>query len=83
MTKNEKLLNALQNGSEISVAQAISRFGFASPNSVTSAVRSLRENGFSVYTNVVNGTTKYRIGTPSRAVIAAGYRALGASVLAR
>ena len=79
-TKTDKLLGALQNGSEISTSQAISRFGFASPNSVTSAVRNLRENGFAVYANIVNGTTKYRIGTPSRAVVAAGYRTLGSEV---
>lgn len=82
-TKTEKLLTALQNGSEISTAQAISRFGFDSPNAVTSAIRNLRENGHSVYTNRVNNIAKYRLGTPSRAVVAAGYRALGSDVYVR
>jgi hypothetical protein len=82
-TKTERLLTALNNGSEISTPQAISRFGFESPNAVTSAIRNLRENGHAVYTNKVNGVTKYRVGTPSRAVIAAGYRALGISAYVR
>lgn len=82
-TKTEKLLTALQNGSEISTNQAISRFGFAGPSAVTSAVRNLRENGHAVYTNTVNNIAKYRIGTPSRAVVAAGYRALGSSAYVR
>jgi hypothetical protein len=81
--KTEKLLNALQNGSEVTVAQAISRYGFESASAVSSAIRNLREGGFSVYTNDVNGSAKYRIGTPRRAVIAAGYRALGADAYVR
>lgn len=82
-TKQQKLLTALQNGSEISTNQAISRFGFESPSSVTSAVRNLRESGHPVYTNKVNDTTKYRIGTPRRAVVAAGYRVLGSAAFSR
>jgi hypothetical protein len=82
-TKTQKLLTALQNGSEISTNQAISRFGFETPSAVTSAVRNLRENGHSVYTNKVNNITKYRLGTPRRSVVAAGYRVFGASAYVR
>lgn len=82
-TKTEKLLGALRNGNEVSTAQAISRFGFESPNSVTSAVRNLRESGHSVYTNKVNNTTKYRLGTPRRSVVAAGYRQVGSNAYTR
>ena len=79
-TKTEKLLNALQNGSEISVAQAITRFSFAGPSSVTSAVRNLREQGHSVYANKVNNITKYRIGTPTRVAVATAYAVRGADL---
>ena len=82
-TKQAKLLTALQNGSEISTAQAISRFSFESPNAVTSAVRNLRESGHSVYTNKVNNITKYRIGAPRRSVVAAGYRTVGVNAYSR
>jgi len=47
-------------------------------------VRQLRMKGFAIYSNPsVNskGVTRnfYRLGTPSRAVVAAGYRALAAA----
>jgi uncharacterized membrane protein len=82
-TKTDKLLVALQRGNEITLNQAISRFGFQSPNAVTSAVRNLRESGHSVYTNKVNNITKYRLGTPNRSVVAAGYALLGSSAYVR
>ena len=48
-----------------------------------SAVRNLREAGYSIYTNKrVNGKTTYRIGTPTRRMIATAYRVLGANALA-
>jgi SOS-response transcriptional repressor LexA len=79
-TKTERLLTSLQNGTELSVAQIQRRFGFASPQSVTSVIRNLRTEGYAVYANTTkNGVTKYRIGTPSRKIVAAGYALLGAA----
>jgi hypothetical protein len=44
-------------------------------------VAELREAGFPVYTNVTKtGKTVYRLGTPSRAMIAAAYTAAGATI---
>jgi hypothetical protein len=83
MSKTQRLLKTLQNGNEVSIAQAITRFGFESSSAVSSAVRNLREAGFPVYTNKVNNITKYRIGAPSRAVVAAGYRTLGRDAYVR
>lgn len=82
-SKTNKLLNALQNGSELSVAQAINRFGFECPSSVTGAVSVLRSRGYAIYSNTnANGVTKYRIGTPTKSVVAAGYAVLGAEAFA-
>jgi predicted ArsR family transcriptional regulator len=79
MTKQSRLLEALQNGEELTAKQIAARFGIANP---TATISDLRYAGFSVYankrTNKLGGTyTKYRLGTPSRAVVAAGFRLLG------
>lgn len=79
MSKQDRLLEALQNGEELTAKQIKARFGLQSPTTTISDLR-LR-NGFSIYANKRVDTkgrvsTKYRLGSPSRAVIAAGYRAL-------
>ena len=81
MTKTERLLGALQKGDELTAKQITARFGIANPTATVSDLR-LR-SGFAVYANERKDTkgrvtTKYRIGRPSRAVVAAGYRALAA-----
>jgi len=78
VTKQNRLLEALQNGEQLTAAQIRARFGIANP---TATVSDLRFNGFAVYANRRTDTkgrvtTKYRLGTPSRKVVAAGYRAL-------
>jgi len=77
-TKQARLLEALRNGEELTSKQIASRFGIANP---TATVSDLRFAGYAVYGNRHTDTkgrvsTKYRLGTPSRAVVAAGYRAL-------
>ena len=77
-TKTGKLLAALQNGESLTEAQIRARFGLKNPRATVS---DLRYSGFAVYANQHKDTkgrvtTKYRIGRPSRAVVAAGYRAL-------
>lgn len=81
-TKSKRLLEALKNGEQLTVKQIASRFGIANPTATVSDLR-LR-GGYAVYSNRhVNSsgreTFKYRLGTPSRAVVAAGYRALANS----
>ncbi len=79
MTKSARLVQALKKGEELTAAQIKARFGIANP---TATVSSLRLNsGFAIYANEhkdTNGrvSVKYRLGTPSHAVVAAGYRAL-------
>jgi len=77
-TKQQALLEALRKGEELTAKQITYRFGIPNP---TASVSALRFQGYPIYanrrTNSLGGTfTKYRLGTPSRAVIAAGYRAL-------
>lgn len=78
-TKTQRLIDALQNGEELTSKQISARFGIANPTATVSDLR-LRQ-GYAVYANQRTDTkgrvtTKYRIGAPRRAVVAAGYRAL-------
>lgn len=83
-TKIERLMLALVNGDELTAKQAVQRFGFASTHSVRAAISDLRMRyGIAVYCNEHRDTKgrvtrKYRVGRPTRAVVAAGYRALAA-----
>jgi predicted transcriptional regulator len=78
VTKSSKLLSALRKGEELTAAQISQRFGIKNP---TATVSDLRYSGFAIYANQHKDTkgrqtTKYRLGTPSREVVAAGYKAL-------
>jgi len=79
VTKQTALLEALKNGEELTAKQITSRFGIANPTATVSDLRI--RGGFAVYANKRTNKrgetfTKYRLGTPSRAVVAAGYRAM-------
>jgi hypothetical protein len=83
-TKQNRLIEALQNGQELTAKQMTQRFGIANPTATVSDLR-LR-SGLAIYankrTNKLGGTyTKYRLGTPSREVVAAGYKALSAGLV--
>ena len=76
-TKTYKLLTALQKGQTFTATQAESRFGI---KNVRAEVSRIRQSGFAVYANPVKtskGTevTVYRLGNPSREIIALGYKA--------
>lgn len=80
ITKQDKVLAALRNGEQLTGKQIKARFGVGNPRSTVSA---LRMKGYPIYLNEHTDTKgrttlKYRIGNASRAVIAAGYRALAA-----
>jgi hypothetical protein len=79
LTKQARLIQAFEQGAELTAKQITQRFGFANPTATVSDLR-LR-GGLAIYankrTNKLGGTyTKYRLGTPSREVVAAGYRAM-------
>ena len=80
-TQSAKVLEALQNGEELTGKQIAHRFNAASPRAV---VHKLRAEGYSIYLNKRVDTKgrvklKYRLGNPTRAIVAAGIAALGAA----
>ena len=77
-TKTFKLFSALSNGERISASQAAKRFGI---KNISAEVSRIRQSGFAVYANrrVAKNhveVTEYRIGKPSRKIVAAGYKAM-------
>ena len=81
MTKTQRVLEALQNGEQLTAKQIAARFSAGNPREV---VRNLRAKGFAIYANQrtnSKGQTKtfYRLGTPTRAMVAAAYAAVGAA----
>jgi hypothetical protein len=77
-TKTFKLFNALYNGETLTASQAAKRFGI---KNISAEVSRIRQSGYAVYANTRtagNGVTvtEYAIGKPSRAIVAAGYKAL-------
>ena len=77
-SKTHKLLNALQNGEVMTASQISKRFSIGNPRAEVSRIR---HAGFAVYANQRKAgnnvmVTEYRLGKPSREVVAAGYRAL-------
>ena len=78
VTKTAKVIAALESGVELTGKQIESRYNVGNARALIS---SLRMQGYPVYLNKrTNGFgdtySKYRLGTPSRAVVAAGSQAL-------
>lgn len=79
VTKTAKVLAALEGGVELTGKQISARY---SVKNVRALISSIRMQGYPVYLNkrvsTFDGETysKYRLGTPTRAVVAAGYQAL-------
>ena len=83
-TIQSKVLDALTEGQELTTAQIKARFGAGNPAAV---IQALRFSGYPIYLNTHKDTKgrvtqKYRLGTPNRKVIAAGYKALAKGVVA-
>ena len=81
-TQTAKVAAALVNGAELTAKQISARYGV---KNVRAVISQLRSEGFSIYLNKrvssFDGESymKYMIGTPTKAVIAAGYKALRAA----
>lgn len=80
MTATERVLKALRSGEELTTRQIESRFSVASARAI---VHELRSQGYAIYmnrrTNQRGETTqKYRLGTPSRAMVATAFATKGA-----
>ena len=78
-TQAEKVATALVNGAELTAKQISARYGV---KNVRAVISKLRSEGYSIFLNKrvssFDGETymKYRLGTPTRATVAAGYAAL-------
>ena len=79
MTKVDKVYSAIVvNGQQLTAKQNSARFNVANPHDT---VYTLRMEGYPIYLNQHKDskgrvTNKYRFGTPSRKIIAAGYKAI-------
>lgn len=84
MTQKQRLASAFTNGAELTSKQIRSQFKIASPTKVVSQLR--LEDGMSIYLNERTDskgrvTNKYRLGTPSRSIVAAGFRAVSLGIV--
>ena len=79
LANSTKFLNAMLRGASVSWTDAQNKFNLKRPRAV---VDKLREEGYCVYINKSSKGTSYRIGTPSKAIIAAGLKALDGAVYA-
>ena len=85
MSKQAKLLNYLSTGAEVTARQIAGSFGLKNPHD---AIHQLRNQGYCVYGNkatLADGTetTKYRIGKPSRKMVAIANSVMGSTVFTR
>ena len=78
MSVTNRVLNALESGSELTARQISARYGVTNSRDV---IYNLRNDGHAIYLNSRKDshgrvTQKYRLGNPSKQMVAAGYRAL-------
>ena len=69
LTKKQKVLNLLSNGRAITWSTLRTKFDLTSPRAM---VDQLRTEGHMVYINQTSNGTSYRLGTPTKAILAAG-----------
>jgi hypothetical protein len=83
MSLQTKVLNVLKSGRDFTPAQ-IAALLRTTEGSVSARVSELREQGYAIYNNTTkNGKTAYRLGTPSRRMVAAAYAMQGSSIFSR
>ena len=73
LSKKVKVLNLLSKGEPVSWKVLRSRFDLTSPRAM---VDQLRSEGHMIYINESTKGTSYRLGTPTKSIIAAGIRKL-------
>ena len=81
VNNSDRVIAAFERGTELTAKQITARYGVKNPRALVSG---LRMKGYSNYLNKrTNGFgetySKYRLGTPTRAVVAAGFQALATS----
>lgn len=83
MNATTRLLNALRTGEELTARQIEARLGVTSARGL---VHTLRSQGHAIYLNRRTNskgtvTQKYRLGTPTRSMIAQAFALVGADML--
>ena len=73
ITKTQRVLNLLSSGKSVSWKTLRDRFDLATPRAM---IDKLRARGNMIYINKSAQGTSYRIGVPSKAIIAAGIQKL-------
>ena len=73
LSKKEKVLNLLNKGEPVFWRTLRSRFDLTSPRAM---IDTLRSEGHMIYINESTKGTSYRLGTPTKSIIAAGIRKL-------
>ena len=73
LSKKVKVLNLLSKGESVSWKVLRNRFDLTSPRAM---VDQLRSEGHMIYINESTKGTSYRLGTPTKSIIAAGIRKL-------
>ena len=71
MSKRQKVLNLLSKGESVSWKTLRNRFDLGSPRAL---VDTLRSEGNMIYVNKTAKGTSYRMGVPTKAIIAAGIK---------
>jgi len=71
LSKKQKVLNLLNKGGAVSWTTLRNKFDLTSPRAM---IDTLREEGQMVYINQTSNGTTYRMGTPTKAIIAAGVK---------
>ena len=69
LTKKQKVLNLLNKGGAVSWTTLRNKFDLTSPRAM---IDTLREEGHMVYINQTSNGTTYRMGKPTKAILAAG-----------
>jgi len=80
VSNTDRVLEVLKTGEQLTAKQIMSRFNLANPHATIS---SLRMKGYAIYLNERKNakgevTKKYRLGNPTRQIVAAGIKALAA-----
>ena len=69
LSKKQKVLNLLSSGKAVTWQTLRNKFDLTSPRAM---VDQLRTEGHMVYINQTSNGTSYRLGTPTKAILAAG-----------
>ena len=71
LTKKQRVLNLLNKGKSVTWSTLRTKFDLTSPRAM---VDQLRTEGHMVYINQTSNGTSYRLGTPTKAILAAGVK---------